>query len=140
MFASFFVPFYFFYKGMGVPGGALTLKALGVGLALALAFLPARVAMVWATRRFIAGESPRASLRVAVALLPTLIFTLVLASILRERFQIPDWLYGALLVYAGLSTLLPSILLRRALALDMMAEAPPDQPGRRASQSEASSS
>ena len=138
MFASFFVPFYFFYKGMGVPGGALTLKSLALGLALALVFLPARIAMVWGQRRFIAGESARASLKVAVALLPTLIFTLVLASILRERFAIPDWLYGALLVYAGLSTLLPSFVLRRAISFDVLADPASGQSGRRASQSDAS--
>ncbi|MDE2455037.1 MAG: cation:proton antiporter, partial [Burkholderiales bacterium] len=138
MFASFFVPFYFFHAGMGVPGGALTLKALAAGLALSLVFLPARIAMVWAQRRFIAGESARASLNVAVALLPTLIFTLVLATILRERFQIPDWLYGALLVYAVSSTLLPSLALRRAFGIEMPAATAPDQSGRRASQSDAS--
>ncbi|MBX3604091.1 MAG: cation:proton antiporter [Piscinibacter sp.] len=118
LFASFFVPFYFFYKGMSVPAGALTLEALQIGAALTLAVLPLRVGALWLQRRFIRGESARGSLRVATALTPTLIFTLVLATILRERFQIPDSLYGALLFYAAVSTVLPSLLLGKPLDFD----------------------
>ena len=44
-------------------------------------------------------------------LAPTLIFTLVLAGILRERFALDETLYGALLVYAVLTTIVPSFLL-----------------------------
>lgn len=119
MFASFFVPFYFFYKGMGVPTGAMTFTALGMGLVLSVAVLPLRVGLLWVQRRFIRGESAMASLRVSAALTPTLIFTLVLATILRERYGISDAVYGALLVYAGLSTLLPSLVLPRAAAFDV---------------------
>ncbi len=120
MFASFFVPFYFFYKGVGVPGGAFSIEALGFGIALTLIALPMRVGSVWFQRRLIKGESAAASLRVAAALTPTLIFTLVLASILRERFQISDVLYGALLVYAGMSTMLPSLFMARPIDSDML--------------------
>jgi len=118
MFASFFVPFYFFHKGLDVPAGALTWLALGSGLLLTAAALPMRLALVWSQRRFIRGETSRGSLRVATALMPTLIFTLVLATILRERFQISDTLYGALLVYAGVSTILPSLVLAKAMDFD----------------------
>lgn len=118
MFASFFVPFYFFNKGMDVPTGALTWKALGLGLLLTAATLPMRTGSVWLQRRFIRGESPLGSLRVATALMPTLIFTLVLATLLRERFQVSDTLYGALLVYAGISTILPSLVLAKAMNFD----------------------
>jgi Kef-type K+ transport system membrane component KefB len=122
LFASFFVPFYFFYKGMSVPSGALTLQALTWGILLTLAVLPLRVGYVWAQRRLInKGESALASLRVATALTPTLIFTLVLASILRDSYGIPDALYGALLFYAAVSTLLPSLVLGRPLDFDVAA-------------------
>ncbi len=118
MFASFFVPFYFFHRGLNVPTDALTWKALGLGLLLTAATLPLRTGSVWLQRRFIRGESSLGSLRVATALMPTLIFTLVLATILRERFQISDTLYGALLVYAGVSTILPSLVLAKAMDFD----------------------
>ena len=134
MFASFFVPFYFFHNGMGVPRGALTLEALGIGVGLTLVALPLRVGSVWLQRRLIKGESALGSLRVAAALTPTLIFTLVLAGILREKFQLPDTIYGGLLIYAGLSTMLPSLVMSRPVDFDLMsgtsepADAAPPKP------------
>ena len=118
LFASFFVPFYFFYSGMAVPSGAFTWEALKLGLLLTVVALPLRVGFVWLQRLFIAHESARSSLRVATSLMPTLIFTLVLATILRDRFGIPDALFGGLLVYAALSTLLPSLVLSRTIEFD----------------------
>lgn len=47
----------------------------------------------------------------ALSLAPTLVFTIVLAGILKERFGIPDYLYGALIVYALLNTVFPGFLL-----------------------------
>lgn len=123
-FASFFVPFYFFYKGMGVPGGALTLQALGIGLVLTLVALPLRVGSVWVQRRILRGESSLASLRVAAALTPTLIFTLVIADILRQRYALSDALYGGLLVYAGLATMLPSLVMAKPVDFDLMRDTP----------------
>jgi Kef-type K+ transport system membrane component KefB len=119
LFASFFVPFYFFNSGINVPSGALQWKSLWLGLALTAAVTPFRIGVIWAQRRFLVHEDTRSSLRVAVALAPTLIFTLVLAGILRERFAVPDALYGGLLVYAALTTLLPSLALSRPFALDV---------------------
>ena len=104
--------------GMGVPSGALTWAAFKLGLVLTVVALPLRVGVVWLQRRFIAHESALVSLRVATALTPTLIFTLVLATILRERFGIPDTLFGALLIYAAMSTILPSLVLSRPVEFD----------------------
>ncbi len=53
------------------------------------------------------------SLRIATALTPTLIFTLVIATILRTRYNLPADLYGALLIYAVITTLLPSLVLAK---------------------------
>lgn len=118
LFASFFVPFYFFHAGTGVPPGALSLEALGIGLLLTAALLPLRIGVVWLQRRVLFGERHRSSWRVSVALAPTLIFTLVLAAILRDRFAIPDALFGGLLLYAVLNTLLPSLVLRVPFDVD----------------------
>ena len=119
LFASFFVPFYFFYRGMNVPSDALSWHALSLGLGLSAAVLPIRVAALWMQRRMIKGESALGSLRVAVALTPTLIFTLVLATILRERYGITETTYGALLVYAAVSTALPSFVLATPIDFDV---------------------
>ncbi len=109
LFASFFVPFYFFSSGMHVPLGALQWESLWIGLALSAVAMPVRIAIVWLQRRVLFREDSQSSLRVALALTPTLIFTLVLATILRERFGLPDAWYGGLLVYAATTTLLPSL-------------------------------
>lgn len=68
LFASFFVPFYFFYRGMNVPAGALQWKSLLLGLALTFVVTPLRVGVVWAQRRFVVHEDSRSSLRVGLAL------------------------------------------------------------------------
>ena len=41
----------------------------------------------------------------------TLIFTLVIAELLRENFAISPQLYGGLLVYAAIASILPSLTL-----------------------------
>jgi Kef-type K+ transport system membrane component KefB len=111
LFASFFIPFFFFREGLNIPTGALVLKSLVYGAALLLAVLPVRIGKMWMQSRFLSGRSPAGSFRVAIALAPTLIFTLVIAEILHETFHIDDALYGGLLVYAAGTTLLPSFVL-----------------------------
>ena len=118
LFSSFFVPFYFFNAGTKVPAEALVWQALLIGLGLTVVVLPLRIGIVWLQRRALFGERWDVSWRVALALSPTLIFTLVLAGILLERFNLPPVWYGGLLLYAGLTTLLPSLLLRTALDPD----------------------
>jgi hypothetical protein len=111
LFASFFVPFYFFREGLEVPTGALVVKALLYGVAFAAVVLPIRIVKGWLQVRYLSGRSIRGGFRVSLALLPTLIFTLVIAGILRDIFHINDALYGGLLVYAAIATILPSFLL-----------------------------
>jgi Kef-type K+ transport system membrane component KefB len=111
LFASFFVPFYFFHEGLEVPAGALVLKALFYGVAFSAVLIPIRVAKCWAECHYFSGRTSKSGIRVAIALTPTLIFTLVIAGILHETFHIDDSLYGGLLVYAAISTILPSFVL-----------------------------
>jgi Kef-type K+ transport system membrane component KefB len=117
LFASFFVPFYFFSAGLKVHAGALSVAALGVGLALTAVALPLRIVIGWAERRAF-GDSAVESLRISVAQAPTLIFTLVLAGILHERFEVPGALFGGLLLYAVLTTALPSLVFKAPFDVD----------------------
>lgn len=119
LFASFFVPFYFFYGGMKVPSGALQLESLWIGLAITAVLLPFRVGAVAVQRIYVNNDSVKSSFDVAIALAPTLIFTLVIASILHEKFGISDTLFGGLLVYAAITTILPSFVLKKPLSLDV---------------------
>jgi Kef-type K+ transport system membrane component KefB len=111
LFASCFVPVYFFSAGAAVPREALSAEALLVGLGFTAVVLPLRIGVLWVQRRLLfRRESARNSLRVSLALAPTFIFTLVLAGILLARFQVSPALFGGLLLYAALNTLLPSLV------------------------------
>jgi Kef-type K+ transport system membrane component KefB len=111
LFASFFVPFYFFHNGLGVPSAALVANSLLYGFALAVCIIPVRLGVVWLQSRLMQHRGHRGSLRVSIALTPTLIFTLVIAEMLRENFAISPPLYGGLLVYAAIASILPSLAL-----------------------------
>lgn len=119
LFASFFVPFYFFYSGTKTPPEAFQWQALALGLAISAIVLPARIGGQWLHRRIVFKESAQSSMKVSATLAPTLIFTLVLAGILRDQYGIPDTLYGALLVYACLSTALPSFLKKKTRDIEL---------------------
>ena len=54
----------------------------------------------------------RDGIRIALALSPTLVFTLVLAQILREQFDIPHEIYGGLVFYALATTLILGFVFR----------------------------
>lgn len=123
VFASFFVPFYFFNAGLGITRDALTWRALSIGVAFAVVVIPLRLALDIVQRRARLAEPWRKGMRVAVPLIPTLVFTLVLAQILREQFALDPSLFGGLIVYTVLATLTPTFLLRAPPAvaeLDLM--------------------
>lgn len=126
LFASFFVPFYFFYSGMKVPSGALQFESLLIGLAMTMLLLPVRIGSVAMQRYWFHKESPKTSVNIGISLSPTLIFTLVLASILHTRFHISDTLFGGLIVYAAINTILPALVLRMPIDLEVdMGNQPP---------------
>lgn len=136
LFATFFVPFYFFHAGTQIARDALTLDALWLGLLLTAVVVPLRVIMVWLQRRVLfRREHHHSTFRVAVALTPTLVFTLVLADILYARFGLSGTWTGALVLYTTLNTLLPSLLLR--LPFDLAEVARDDMPALPAPQVEA---
>lgn len=112
VFASFFAPFYFFVAGAELHPEDLSGNALLLGMGITAVILPLRVASVVLQRRLSLRESTASSLRIAVPMLPTLIFTLVIAGILRDQFALPATLFGALIVYAVLNTTLPGLILR----------------------------
>jgi Kef-type K+ transport system membrane component KefB len=124
-FGSVFIPFYFFYAGMHISGGQLSLTAAGLGLGLLLACVPVRVAVTALHRRISLRESLSDARRVGVALVPTLVFTLVLAQILHERYHVAESLVGGLVLYTVLNTMLPSLFLRGGVPTFEEPEAPP---------------
>jgi Kef-type K+ transport system membrane component KefB len=114
LFASFFIPFYFFKAGLHLEREYFAWEAVLLGLALVVVTVPLRVGIVAAFRRRALGEPWGGGARVGLSLVPTLVFTLVLADILRERYELSSHLFGALIVFALVNTALPGLLLRAA--------------------------
>jgi Kef-type K+ transport system membrane component KefB len=112
LFASFFVPFYFFHAGLGLRRDDFSSDALRLGTVFFLLLIPLRVYLVALHRRYSLGESLRSGARIGVSIAPTLVFTLVIAEILRDRFGVPSAVFGGLIVYTFANTLLPGFILR----------------------------
>jgi len=115
-FGSVFIPFYFFHAGTEIKSDQLTLKALGLGLLLVAVFVPVRIGVIALHRRVALKENFTVSRRVASAMVPTLVFTLVIAGILQDRFAMPGTMAGALVLYTILNTTMPAFVLRAAPA------------------------
>ena len=111
-FGSIFVPFYFFHAGLVLRREDLSLEALLIGGTLVVLGVPLRLLLVVVHRRVRFGERFNESLRVGIPMLPTLVFTLVIAQILRDGFGLPPALYGGLVVYALVTTIIPSLVYR----------------------------
>jgi Kef-type K+ transport system membrane component KefB len=111
--ASLLVPFYFFHAGIELKPEDFSMQALLAGLAMVAAAVPVRLLTVALHRRLALKEPLRASMQVAVPMLPTLVFTLVIAGILRDEYDIPSWLFGGLIVYAFVTTILPAVFTRK---------------------------
>jgi len=111
-FASLFVPFYFFHAGLALRPEDFGWGGLITGAVFLAIGIPMRVFLVSLQRRTMHSQSWRDSLRISVPLLPTLVFTLVLVSILRDRFGAPPHLVGGLIVYTIVNTMIPGLLLR----------------------------
>jgi len=109
-FSSLFVPFYFFAAGTRLRSDNFTWNALLATAAFVAVAVPIRILTVWLHRRRALGESFRESLRVGAPLLPTLVFTLVIAELLRDQFAAPAWVFGGLIGYAVVSSLLPAFV------------------------------
>lgn len=111
-FAAVFVPFYFFKAGQGVRPDELGTLAFLTGLVLVVGGVALRLGKTTLLRRLALGEPLDKSLRIGLALLPTLVFTLVIADLLRDRPEVPSILIGGLILYTILVTLLPGLILR----------------------------
>ena len=111
-FASFFVPFYFFHAGLLLRREDFGVTAILAGLIFLGVGVPLRLLIVAAHRKVALGESFRTGIRLSMMMLPTLVFTLVLAGILRDRFAAPSYVVGGLMIYTIVNTLLPGLFFK----------------------------
>jgi Kef-type K+ transport system membrane component KefB len=110
-FGSVFIPFYFFVAGTHIDTSQTTGWAFALGGALLAVFVPVRIGITMLHRRWALREAGPASRRVATALVPTLVFTLVLAEILRDGgYGVADYVIGGLIVYTVVNTTVPAFV------------------------------
>jgi Kef-type K+ transport system membrane component KefB len=110
-FASFFVPFYFLKAGLHLRAEHFSWEAMAIAGALLAVVLPLRILRVAVHRHKALGESLRVGARVGTAIVPTLVFTIVLAEILEEKFALRPELFGALIMFTVVNTLVPGFVL-----------------------------
>ena len=112
LFASFFIPFYFFKAGTHLRPEHFSWSALGIAAVLLVILLPVRIGRVALHRKLVLKEPWTIGTRIGTAVIPTLVFTIVIAEILEERFHLEPKLFGALIAFTLVTTLLPGFVLR----------------------------
>ena len=112
LFASVFVPFYFFAAGLHLQAADFDWNAVAIAAAFVGGIVPLRIIAVAWHRRAVLGEGFRVGARIGVATLPTLVFTLVIAEILRTEFAVTPAIFGGLIIYTLVNTLIPTLVLR----------------------------
>ncbi|MBL9008789.1 MAG: cation:proton antiporter [Myxococcales bacterium] len=112
LFASFFIPFYFLNAGLHLRAEHFSWTSLAIAGALLVLVLPIRIFRVALHRRLALRESWKVGTRIGTAVIPTLVFTMVIAEILQERFGLAPQFFGGLVIFALVNTLVPGFILR----------------------------
>ena len=112
LFSSFFIPFYFFNAGLGIPREAFSWQAVALGLFLLTIFIPLRIFSITFHRWWVLKESLSDAKKIGIRILPTFVFTLVLVDILKNKFDAPAVVLGALVLYTVINTIFPSLILK----------------------------
>jgi Kef-type K+ transport system membrane component KefB len=110
-FGSVFIPFYFFHAGSEILSEHISWRAVAIGALLVLSLVPLRIALISLHRKVALGESFVVSRRIGSAMVPTLVFTLVILGILVDRFSVSPMIAGALIFYTIVNTTLPAFVL-----------------------------
>lgn len=111
-FGSIFVPFYFFHAGLLLRMSDLGIAQVIAGASMLLVFLALRLGLLAIHRGVAIREKLHETMRVGVPMLPTLVFTLVIVEILRERGEVPSYMLGGLIVYSIVNTLIPGLVMK----------------------------
>jgi Kef-type K+ transport system membrane component KefB len=107
-FYNIFIPFYFFSTGLIVTSDFFTLPGLWVGIALVLTIIPIRILSVVYSIKFFLPEFWNERGPISVALVPNLIFGLVVMSILKTEFLVPNLYLSGILIYTIVASLIPA--------------------------------
>ena len=108
-FFSVFLPFYFFYAGLGLAVENFDSVSILLGIALLIIFVPLRLYLInFSLKKFMKGFQAN-SYQISFSLMPTLIFGLVISGILLSRNEVDASIVYGLIVYTLLTSFLPSI-------------------------------
>ncbi len=113
-FSSLFIPFYFFNAGQALGASHLSWTGLAYGVLFLLIFVPLRYFSVIGSIKLFLQECWGSRKQLSVSLMPTLIFGLVIASILREKFNVNPDITNGLVIYTVISSIIPSFILSQA--------------------------
>jgi Kef-type K+ transport system membrane component KefB len=111
LFAGFFIPVYFFKAGMEIKLSDLSTTALTYACLWFIGVVPAKIFFTALHRRIILKQPLIEGAKVGSSLMPTLVFGLVIAGLLREKFQINPNIFGGVIIYTILVTMLPGLVL-----------------------------
>jgi Kef-type K+ transport system membrane component KefB len=113
IFFSFFIPFYFFKSGNAIAFSGVSAQGLIIGLVFLAVFVPIRLLSMVSSVRLFEEEKLKRVLQISISLLPTLVFGLVIASILKQEFSISKPLFHGLIIYTVIVSTLPALVLKK---------------------------
>ena len=114
VFFSFFVPFYFYNAGLSLKPEIFSWKGLAIGASFLAVFITLRTCSVLISLKMYVKDFWIDRVSISMSLLPTLIFGLVIAAILREKFGVGDEIISGLIIYTVVSSLIPSFMFKKA--------------------------
>ena len=121
-FFNVFLPFYFFYSGLKINVLEIELNAFLMGLAFVVIFIPLRLFVIYLSVNTLDGENKIGKRKISLSLMPTLIFGLVIAGILKDKNAISDTLFYALIIYTLLSSLVPAFMVPKSYDVTQKAQ------------------
>jgi len=107
-FCTVFIPFYFYKAGLGFSNDLFTQDGLLMGLLFLGICIPVRILSVFSTMHFFIKDFWEDRWPIAMNLLPTLIFGLVIASVLKQDFQVSPYIISGLVIYTVVSSIIPT--------------------------------
>jgi Kef-type K+ transport system membrane component KefB len=111
-FAQVFAPFYFFSIGLMFTLDILSYKSVAYAVAAFIVIMALRFLASLAHHK-IRKQRIKIPSNISLIILPTLIFTFVIADLLNTNFQIEKEIFGAILIYGLLASIIPLLFLRK---------------------------
>jgi Kef-type K+ transport system membrane component KefB len=102
-FALIFAPFYFFTVGLSIKSSMFAFDTLILAILLCISIVLFRLAITSGHRMIRIKENISTAIQTSAMIIPTLVFTFVIAEILLKQFQVNFKIYSILMLY-GLFT------------------------------------